>query len=256
MLVVVLISLVLGANQALTADLSSIIKEIKEKYAKFEGEIEDITVIQEMKMITEEGQVTKEMRMFKKGKKFRMETTMQMPEAPNMPEEMALTTITIYDGKDTWMISPFMGKQKLPYEEGKEYQMGMDWWELVSEKAKIVGTEKVGERECYVVEAKEEESLFTRLWLNKENLTLIKSENKELEGKTMLWVYSDFKKIKGDWEIPHKTEMYMDGKFMGTLLIKSFEINKGLSDELFDPDKVKEFNMQEMMEKMMQQEGN
>ena len=39
----------------------------------------------------------------------------------------------------------------------------------------------------------------------------------------------------------------MDDKVMGVLLIKSLEINKGLTDELFDPDKVevKGFNIDE-----------
>jgi len=254
---VTLVGLVLGANPGFTADFSSILEEVRAKYAKFEEEIKDMTIVQEMKMVTEEGEVTEEMKMFKKGKKFRIETIMQIPEVPEMPEEMALTQIIIYDGKDTWMISSFLGKQKLPYEEGKEYQMGMDWWEFISEKTKVVGTEKVGERECYVVDVEEEEEpSFTRLWLDKENLALIKGESKEPEGETMVWIYSDFRKIKGDFEIPYKTEMYVDGKLMGTLLIKSLEINKGLSDDLFDPDKVevKGFNMEEMMKKMMQEQ--
>jgi len=43
---------------------------------------------------------------------------------------------------------------------------------------------------------------------------------------------------------------------VSTFLVKSLEINKGLSDELFDPNKVKvkKFDMQEMMKKMMQEE--
>jgi len=253
---IALVSLALGVNQLLATDLSNVLEQAKAKYAKFEEEIKDMTIVQEMKTVTGEGEMTEEIKMLKKGKKFRIETTMQMPEVPDMPEEMALTNVIIYDGKDSWMISPFMGKQKLPYEEGKEYQTGMGWWELISEKAKIVGTEKVGGRECYVVEIKEEESPFTRMWLDKENLVLIKGEYKEAEGEITLWVYSDFKKIKGDWEMPYKIQMYVDGNLAGSLLVKSLDINKGLSDDLFDPDKVKVkgFNMEEMMKKMMQQE--
>ncbi|MHA1507015.1 MAG: outer membrane lipoprotein-sorting protein [Candidatus Asgardarchaeia archaeon] len=254
---IALVSLTLGVNQLLATDLSSVLEQTKEKYAKFGEEIKDMTIVQEMKMVTEEGEMTEEMKMFKKGKKFRIETTMRMPEVPDMPEEMALTNVIIYDGKNSWMISPFMGKQKLPYEEGKEYQMGMDWWEFISEKTKVIGTEKIGERECYVVDAEEEEELsFTRLWLDKENLALIKGESKEPEGETTVWIYSDFRKIKGNFEMPYKMEMYTDGKLMGILFIKSLEINKGLSDDLFDPDKVKikGFDMEEMMKKMMQEE--
>ena len=135
-----------GATPGLATDISDILQQTKEKYAKFEEEIKDMTIVQEMKMVTEDGEVTEEIKMFKKGKKFRIETTMRISELPEMPEEMALTQIIIYDGKDSWMISPFMGKQKLPHEEGKEYQMGMDWWKFISEKTKVVGTEKVGER--------------------------------------------------------------------------------------------------------------
>jgi len=253
---IALVSLTLGVNQLLATDLSSVLEQAKAKYAKFEEEVKDMTIVQEMKTFTEEGEITEEMKMLKKGKKFRIETTMQMPEVPDMPEEMALTNVIIYDGKNSWMISPFMGKQKLPYEEGKEYQAGMSWWELISEKTKIVGTEQVGGRECYVVEIKEEESPFTRMWLDKENLVLIKGEYKEAEGEITLWVYSDFKKIKDNWEIPYKIQMYVDGNLAGSLLVKSLEINKGLSDDLFDPDKVKikGFNIEEMMKKMMQQE--
>ena len=48
----------------------------------------------------------------------------------------------IYDGKDIWMISSLMGKKKLSDEESKNYQSEMNWWDVISEKAEIVGTEK------------------------------------------------------------------------------------------------------------------
>ncbi len=255
----VLISLVLAVSQGLTQDLSSILKEAEVKYAKFEEEIKDMTIVQDMKMVTSEGEMTSEMKMLKKGNKFRMDTTMQMSQVPDMPEEMGgIETIIIYDGKDIWMISPFMGKKKLSGEDEKQYQRERNWWELISEKAEIVGTEKVGKRECYMVEIEEEEEFsFTKLWLDKKNLVLIKSESKGTKEETILLIHSDFKRIKGDWEMPYKSEIYVDGELTTTFLVKSLEINKGLSDDLFDPDKVKVkmkgFNIQEMMRKMMLQ---
>ena len=258
-LLMALVSLVLAVSQGLTQDLSSILKEAEVKYAKFEEEIKDMTIVQDMKMVTSEGEMTSEMKMLKKGNKFRMETTMEMPETSDMPEEMGgIETIIIYDGKDTWMISPFMGKKKLSGEDEKQYQRERNWWELISEKAEIVGTEKVGKRECYVVEIEEEEEFpFTKLWLDKKNLVLIKGESKGTKEETILLIHSDFKKIKGDWEMPYKSEIYVDGELTTTFLVKSLEINTGLSDDLFDPDKVKVkikgFNIQEMMRKMMLQ---
>ena len=258
-LLMALVTLVLGVSQGLTQDLPSILKEAEAKYAKFEEEIKDMTIVQEMKMVTSEGEMVSEMQMLKKGKKFRIETTIEVPESSETPEGMGgIETIIIYDGEDTWMISPFMGKKKLSGDEEKQYQRERNWWELVSEKAEIVGTEKVGKRVCYVVEIKEEEEFpFTKVWLDKTDLVLIKSESKKPEEKTVLLVYSDFRKIKGDWEMPYKSKIYVDGEPTTTFVVKSLEINKGLSDDLFDPDKVKVkikgLDIQEMMRKMMLQ---
>ena len=250
-----LVSLVLTVSHGFTQDLSSILKEAEAKYAKFEEEIKDMTIVQEMKMVTPEGEMISEMQMLRKSEKFRMDTTMQISQAPDMPEGMGeMKTVVIYDGKNTWMISSFMGKKKLSGEEEKQYQRERNWWELISEKAKIVGTEKVDKRECYVVEIEEEEEYpFTKLWLDKRNLVLIKGESKGTKGETILWIHSDFRKIKGDWEMPYKSEIYTDSKLMSTSLVKSIEINKGLSDDLFDPDKVKikGFDIQKMMRQMM-----
>ncbi|PJA61988.1 MAG: hypothetical protein CO162_03450, partial [bacterium (Candidatus Ratteibacteria) CG_4_9_14_3_um_filter_41_21] len=67
-----------------------------------------------------------------------------------------------------------------------------------------------------------------------------------------------FRKIEGGWELPYRIEISMDGSPLYTSFIKSLEINSGLSDDLFDPDKVevKGPNMQEMMKKMMQRGEN
>ena len=258
-LLMALLSLVLAAGQGFTTDVSSILKEAEAKYAKFEEEIKDMTIVQEIKTVTSEGEITSEMKMLKKGKKFRIETTIEVPESSETPEGMGgIETIIIYDGEDTWMISPFMGKKKLSGDEEKQYQRERNWWELVSEKAEIVGTEKVGKRVCYVVEIKEEEEFpFTKVWLDKTDLVLIKSESKKPEEKTVLLVHSDFRKIKGDWEMPYKSKIYVDGEPTTTFVVKSLEINKGLSDDLFDPDKIKVkikgLDIQEMTRKMMLQ---
>ncbi|MEE8179845.1 MAG: outer membrane lipoprotein-sorting protein [bacterium] len=254
-----LVSLTLAVNQGFTQDLSSIFKELEAKYAKFEEEIKDMTTVQEIKVVTSEGEMVSEMQMLRKGEKFRMDTTIQMSQAPDMPEGMGeMKTIIIYDGKDTWMISSFTGKKKkLSGKDEKQYQRERNWWKLISEKAKLLGTEKVGKRECYVVEIEEEEYPFTKLWLDKRNLVLIKNESKGTEGEIILLIHSDFRKIKGDWEMPYKTEMYTDGELMATSLVKSIKINKGLSNDLFDPNKVKikrkGFGMHEMMREMIRE---
>ncbi len=263
MLGVVVISLVFGVSQALASDLATIVKEAQAKYAKFEKEVKDMTTVHET--VTTEPKMTSEMKTFKKGEKFRLEHKVQMPEEAEMPEGMGMAEmefIVIYDGKDIWVISPFTGKEKLSEEEAKQYGREKNWWDWLKDVGKVVGSEKVGGRDCYVVEVEDEEVEdkeefpFTRLWLDKKNLTMVKCEIDAPTGEKMVFVYSDFRKIKGDWEIPYKTEVYMNGRLMSTSVVKSLKINQGLSDDLFDPDKVevKGFDMQEMMKKMMEEE--
>ncbi len=111
---VVVISLVFGVSQALAQDLSTLIKEVEERYAKFEEEVKDMTMVHDT--VTTEPKMTSQMKTFKKGKKFRLEMKTQMLEVADMPEGMGMAEmefIVIYDGKDTWMISSFTGKKKL-----------------------------------------------------------------------------------------------------------------------------------------------
>jgi hypothetical protein len=48
---------------------------------------------------------------------------------------------------------------------------------------------------------------------------------------------SNFRKVE-KWEMPYTTEVFADGKLMTKSTIKTLNINKGLSDDLFDADKV------------------
>ena len=91
--------------------------------------------------------------------------------------------------------------------------------------------------------------------MDKNNLFLVQTESKDDSRETTRMIFSDFRKIKDNWELPFKTEGFMDEVPMLTILLKSFEINQGLSDDLFDVDKVEVSgpNIQEMMQNLMQQ---
>lgn len=254
-LIVVLSSMILVSSEALASDWTNLIKKAEAKYANFYKEVKDITMVQEMKIVMPEGEMTSEMKMMRKGEKYRVVTKMSMP---NMPKGMGeMETIIISDGKETWTISSFAGKQKLPEGDEVKHQGNLGWWDSFSKEAKITGSETIKGRDCYVVKFKEEaESYTTRVWIDKNELFLVKSESKGDKGGTMTIVYSDFRKIKGNWEIPYETEIFSDDKLVTTIKVRSLEMNKGLGDDLFDPDKVevKKMDMQEMM-KMMQRGG-
>lgn len=243
--------------QGFSADFASVMKEAQAKYAKFESSFKDMTINQETTMVTNAGNMPMKMTMYMKDKKFRAESNMAMPHGGR--NNANVETVIIHDGKDTWMVSPFMGKTKMPSGKEKDYENKSNWWAMISDKAQITGTEKIDGRECYVIEATEKAmNPFNKIWVDKDALVMVKAENKTGNGKIMSAVFSDFKDVKGGWEMPYKTEVFMDGKLMSSSVIKSIDFNKGLSDDLFDASKIQaqEFNMQDMMKQMMQQQGS
>ncbi len=236
--------LLTGISQGFSESLSDILEEAKARYNDFNRDIKDMSLVFDFKMYMPEGEMTSEMKLFTKGEKSRSEIMMQIPEAAGMPEGMrSMQTIIIFDGQDTWMISPFTGKAKLTPEQTEEqmqYQTGMSWWKSISDKAKYVGIEKVNNRECYLLELKmERASPYNKIWVDRKNLFLVQTEGKISSGETMRMIFSDFRKIKAGWEFPYKVEMFIDGKPMFILLVKSYKLNQGLPDELFDADKVR-----------------
>ena len=237
-LLVAFISFILAAEEGFSLEWSGAIEEIKAKYREYEETIKDMVLLQETKTVVGDNVVTSEIKLMQKGDKFRMESKMQMPEAPDMPEGMPeMKTVMIYNGKDGWLISPFIGKKKMSSEEIRAQQTGNDWWRYALERASIVGAEKVNERECYILDMEKRENFFfSKLWIDKKSFVITKGEVEDEQGEKGLWVYSDFRKMAGDLEMPYKTEVYMNGKFLFSIIVKSIEINKDLSDSLFSPD--------------------
>jgi len=259
-LLVVSVILFLVVGQGFSQSVSDILRKAESKYKNFNQDFKDMSIVFDAKIYTPEGEMTSEMKLFTKGEKSRSEIVMQIPEAAGMPEGMgSMLVVVIFDGQDAWMISPFIGKKKLTAVQAEEqmyYQTGMNWWRSISDKAKYIGIERINNRECYVLEIEAGgDSLYSKIWVDKNNLFLVQTEGKNDSGETMRMIFSDFRKIKDNWELPYKTEGFMDEVQMMTILLKSFEINQGLSDDLFDVDKVEVSgpNMQEMMQNMMQQ---
>ena len=259
-LLAVSIILLTVVSQGFSQSLSDILKKAESNYKNFNQDFKDMAIVFDAKMFTPEGEMTSEMKLFTKGEKSRSETLMKFPESANMPEGMdSMLVVVISNGQDTWMISPFVGKKKLTTEQAEEqmhYQTGMNWWKFVSDKTKYVGIEKIEGRECYLLELEiERESPYKRIWVDKDRLFLVQAEGDSSDGNKVRTTFSDFRKAKSSWELPYKIEVFINEVQTMTVLTKSLEINKGLTDDLFDADKVEISgpNMQEMIQNLMQQ---
>ncbi len=252
--IMVMLIIMIVSGLGFTAEWPEVLQQIKDNQAKFFNDIKDINITQKMTTITPDGTMIAKMTSLQKGKKFRSESIMNIP---GMPENMGpMKNTIIFDGKDTWIISSLMGKEKLSSKESLEQQKDKNWWDFISDKAKIKGKEKVGGRKCYVVEIPEQKNTpFNTIWLNEKNLVPMRMQRTSLKKEVIITEFSDYKKVKGDWEMPYKTTMYLDGKLMVTIIVKSLKVNTGITDDKFDAAKVpvekKGFSMGNMMKEMI-----
>ena len=155
--------------------------KIEAKYGTFSDEIKDMEMVMEAEtkgIEGMEGAGPSEVKMFRKGVKYRMESKMSMPEGSGVPSGMGdMKSVMIFDGKDLWTINQFTGKQKLPVDTdaGASSKGHISWWEDLPKNGKIIGSEKIGGRDCYIVEVWDEEKEEDKIkeWVDKKTLFLI-----------------------------------------------------------------------------------
>jgi len=257
-LLVVSIVLFLGVSHVFSQSLSDILGRAENNYKNFNQDFRDIAIIFDANIHTPEGEMFTEMKLFLKGEKSRSETLIQLPAAKGMPKGMgSMLVVVIFDGQDTWMISPFVGKKKLTAvqaEEQMHYQTGINWWKFISDKTKYAGIENIGGRDCYLLELEiERKSPYEKIWVDKDTLFLVQAEGVSSDGDNVRTIFSDFRKIESHWQLPYKVEVLMNEAQMMTVLTKSLKMNKGIPDELFDVNKVEMQgpNLQDMIQNMM-----
>ena len=82
--------------------------------------------------------------------------------------------------------------------------------------------------------------VFTRIWVDKKTLSLVKIEGKQtfsnrLGESTASITWSNFMLIEGNHEIPLTNEVHIDGSLCNSSYILTFDINENVPDHLFDP---------------------
>jgi outer membrane lipoprotein-sorting protein len=231
----------------------SLSKRMIERCAKYTQGIKDITWTMEMEVPSSEGSFKTTSVLYSKGERFRVEVSMEGMEDAGVPAEMAgMKTIVIGDGTSAWIVNPVMGKSQIPAEEGSKYRGQWDCGDYVPVSAEIIGSEKIGGRDCYVLSVLDDSSDFAKLWIDQKSFILMKMEGKPQEGVVSVILPSDYRKVSGDFEMPFRTEMYSGKDLISATVVKSVEVNKGIADDLFDPDKVKVSgpDMKDMMDQM------
>jgi len=244
-----------GGSAQTWVDLS---KKLIDDCARFNQGVDDMTLTMEMQVPSSEGTVKTQSVLYRKGERFRAEMTMEGMEDAGLPAGMGdMKTMVINDGTNVWIIAPMMGKSQVPSDEGAKYRGQWTCSDYIPVDAEIIGSEKVGGRDCYVLAVLDKSSDFAKLWIDRKNYALLKIEGKKTDDETMVVLFSDFRKVPGGIEMAYKAEMYSDKDLISTVIMKSVEINTGLADDLFDADNVKAegTDVPDFMEKVKEKVG-
>jgi len=228
----ILLIILFNGYCATGADSSEILNAIKNKYDGFEAGIKDMRLEMEIETDAAGPHIKAEQTVLKKGEKIRVESLIRVPSIEK-PE----TSIFIHDGRNSWVISPERGTTELlPESKAEQFRTEERWWEKVLRNARITGEDKVGEREAVIIEIEDEQGgAPASLWVDKNDLVLLQAESRTADGQNARWVFSEFRKVNS-WDMPYRTEMYLGDTLQSTSTIRSFEINQGLSDEVFTPE--------------------
>jgi outer membrane lipoprotein-sorting protein len=218
----------------MSIEISELVQQAEEKF----GTINDIIIEQEMTALEGGEEVTFDLVIMIEGDKYRIEMYFPDDKLPPQMKGQKVAVISLYDGEEYWVKSPFEGKSKQDEEKKEQYVMltaYMNWWKMASGEApEVTGTEAIDGRECYVIEMEDE----GKLWVDKNASVIVKAETTNDEGKSEGIICSDFKTVGEEWELPHLMEVKEDGELELKLIINSFKINEGISDDFFDPEKL------------------
>jgi outer membrane lipoprotein-sorting protein len=199
-----------------------------------------------VKAETTEGGISKEpieTVTYTKGSMSRTETKMA-----DKGKEM--TSIQIFDGKDSWMITGdkkmHLGSAETSKELARKYKDQMD--KFNNENSVVIRTEQLNGKDCDVLEStlKEKEKVKAKslMWIDKKDGVMYQMVSLDASGKEdFKMVLSDYRVVYGKAQMPYLTEFYANGKQVMKKTIKSVKVNQGLSDDLFDTSKYKEIKM-------------
>lgn len=231
-------AMVMSAPSLCMADaaFAKIVSQAKARYQKHVGSIQDMTTQLQTQVSSPSGVMTQNTAVFSKGNKFRAETSMEIPGMPAGFDMGGMgKSVVISDGSRTWMISPMGGRMEVPTSQDAQYRQDSTYWDRLGDEAKVVGSESIRGRDCYIVETQWQEGAPpAQIWLDKKDLMIMKVQSRTEQGSLEM-LYSDFRDVRGGWKTPFKIETLMNGTLFSTTQIRSIEFDRGLPDELFDP---------------------
>ncbi len=217
-------------------DIEQLRKDARAFHDGMMKKVVDITMVQEAEFTApgRDGAGTMKSTMYRKGDRWRTEGMM------SMGGQGAIDTVTLFDGTDIWTVAMGM-KTKIPADQVQGQAMASYWTEPAP-GSRITGQDKVNGRDCWIVQGPDvPESSMTDMgptltWIDKKIFIGVQTETR-MSGKTVRTTFSDFRTVDG-YDLPHRIDVFSDGKPTMTSRIVKLETNRKLSDDLFDPAKL------------------
>jgi outer membrane lipoprotein-sorting protein len=247
--------LLAGATlRASAMDIATLVAQAEAQRDANRAQIHDLAVTRQNTMLTPRGEQQLTVVTVTMGDKMRTTTTIPVPPKPGVPEGVkSMTNITLFDGTDHWAINSG-GKQKLPASDNRasDGDRTLDFLD----GATLAGDETVDGHDCWVIvpNAALKKTKFSKVWLAKHDLILIRGEGEE-QGHAMRMQNSDFRKVIGEYQLAYRTELLRDNVSAGTMVIQEVKVNQGLTDDEFNAEKIPQPegpSLQEMQQMMMQ----
>ncbi len=220
------------------SECASVVRKVQEQCAAFVDQVRDITLLQEMRA---EHSVTDQV-VLQKGLKTRVETRRHSEEAGlglagDAPTSFEM--LEIFDGLAGWRMLGEGPVEKISLSEVENYSATHSCWGFDPEQAAKGDPKRVPDRECCAV-AFDDDGAHYELMLCAKRLVILEGARTDSSGDVLRWVHSDFNKVYGDFLYPFKTEVFVNGELASTSGVLHFKVNSGLSDDLFDIEKIRE----------------
>ena len=147
---------------------------------------------------------------------------------------------------DQWIYLPAIKKTKRISSDSKsDYFMGSDFTyddlgdrKLNADKHKLLKTETVNGKACYVVESvsKDEDYIYskTKTWIRKDNFVGVKKEFYDEDGDLLkVLIIKEVKKISGFWIVTHSEMKNVQKKHKTIIKLSNVKINTNVPSSKF-----------------------
>jgi len=113
-------------------------------------------------------------------------------------------------------------------------------WQSHGIRTHVIHQATHGGRNVAVIGAAPDDRSLPSVWFDPEYgvVRLVTKEETPAGLKRIELILSDFRPMVGGLSYPYKQETFLDGRPFSVASVKSVRVNSGLSDDLFDPDRL------------------